>query len=84
MRNSEEIEEKLRAQQQTQCGSTKGGYAPKVTEACQPCLRDRVHSQKVRAESETQRALPLAELEYLLEKHPEIARIFELMDVVRL
>jgi hypothetical protein len=47
-------------------------------------LLDRVAAQRDRANTEVQRAMRLSELAYLLEKHPDVARIFELMDDVRL
>jgi len=46
-------------------------------------LRERIHLQRHRAQVESRRADQLSELEYLLDKHPEIARILDLLDVVK-
>lgn len=46
-------------------------------------LRERIHLQSHRAQVESRRADQLSELEYLLDKHPEIARILDLLDVVK-
>jgi len=49
----------------------------------EPSLRERIASQRFRAETESRRASQLVELEYLLDKHPEVARILDLMESVR-
>ena len=53
-------------------------------ELARPNLAERVTSQLRQAERQAPRAMRLAELKHLFEKHPDVARIFELMDEVRL
>ena len=53
-------------------------------EPARPNLAERVTSQLRQAERQAPRAMRLAELKHLFEKHPDVARIFELMDEVRL
>lgn len=81
-----------KAEQARQCAGLAGeaGYssmgcneAKSCTEPARDCLRDRVHSQLRRAEGEVSRAMALAELERLLEKHPDVARILDLMEYVK-
>lgn len=48
-----------------------------------PSLRERIAGQRQRAHIEATRAMRLEELEYLLDKHPEISRILDLLEVVR-
>lgn len=64
-------------------GSLGCNEAKSCTEPGRDCLRDRVHSQLRRAEGEVSRAMALAELERLLEKHPDVARILDLMEYVK-
>ena len=47
-------------------------------------LRERIADQRRRAESEATKCGRLQELEYLLDKNPEVARILELLDFVRM
>jgi hypothetical protein len=46
-------------------------------------LRERVHSQRLQAESNARKREALGELEYLMDKHPEVARMLELLEQVR-
>jgi len=50
---------------------------------CRIFLRERIHGQRHRAQQEARRAEALQELEYLFEKHPEVARILDLLDQVK-
>ncbi len=63
-------------------GSTQGiageGAMPKA-----PSLRERVDSQLNRARRERIKAEHLEELSYLLDKHPDISRILDLLEEVR-
>lgn len=54
-----------------------------ATKSAVPTLRDRIRNQRYRSESEAKNAGLLAELEYLLDKNPEVARILELLDRIR-
>ncbi len=82
-------EERLKdmAAQEANCAAgigTIGGYANQAmgldTDA--PSLRSRIHSQLRCAQRESRKANLLSELEYLLDKNPETARILELMEQV--
>jgi hypothetical protein len=48
-----------------------------------PSLRERITEQRRYAQEESCRYDKLKELEYLLDKHKEIARILDLLDSVR-
>jgi len=48
-----------------------------------PSLHERVRNQLHYAQIESRRADQLSELKYLLDKRPEIARILDLLDVVK-
>ena len=48
-----------------------------------PLLRERIHDQRCRAQVESRRIEQLAELEHLLDKNPETARILELLELVK-
>ncbi len=52
-------------------------------EPAQPGLRDRIRLDWARAQRESWKEGRLAELQYLLDKHPEVARILELLDAVK-
>ncbi len=52
-------------------------------EACRPCLRERVEAQLNHAHTEARKAQRLAELAELLHKHPDVARILDLVEEVR-
>ncbi len=58
------------------CGSNE---TAKSCDPARPLLRDRVAMQLRRAENEGAKASRLAELQYLLDKNPEVARILELV-----
>jgi hypothetical protein len=49
----------------------------------EPCLRERVLTQLDRARGDVQRAIALEELNALLARHPEIARILDLLEQVQ-
>lgn len=46
-------------------------------------LVDRVNAQRAKAEVEAWRASKLAELAHLLEKNPDVARILDLVELVK-
>jgi len=48
-----------------------------------PDIRERVSDQMHRAHADAQRATRLSELDHLLTKHPDVARILDLMEDVR-
>ena len=59
------------------CGSIGANLCP------QPSLRERIERQAQSAEYQGMKASRLRELSALLEKHPEVARILDLMSEVR-
>ena len=59
-----------------QCSTSAGGCA-------NPSLRERISAQKFRAQQESRNANRLAELECLLDKNPEVARILDLLESVK-
>ena len=59
-------------------GYVGGGMA--LDEPCKAPLRDRIGSRARRAGNEARRAENLKELQYLLDKNPEVARILELLE----
>ena len=67
-----------------QIGAALGGYSTlNQAEAQMPCkssLRDRIASRAHHAARESRRAENLKELQYLLDKNPEVARILELLE----
>ena len=65
---------KQQARNYSDCGGTGLG------QACRQSLRDRVESQKYRAEVEANRAAGLHELASLLDRNPDVARILDLLD----
>lgn len=52
-------------------------------QACRTSLRERIASQRYRSEAESRNAALLAELEELLDRNPEFARILDLIELVR-
>lgn len=73
-------EEKMKSQYagQTQtCSQDQTGYA------VSPSLQERISNQIYRAKQESQNLDKLSELQYLLNKYPELARIFELIELVK-
>lgn len=71
------------------CGSTlRANYAQQQQQAqgnmaAAPSLRERVANQLHRARQEAVRRERLEELQYLLDKHPEVARMLELLEAVQ-
>ena len=65
-------------------GASIGGYSTlNQAEAQMPCkssLRDRIASRARHAARESRHAENLKELQYLLDKNPEVARILELLE----
>jgi hypothetical protein len=84
-----EQEQKLKAmaeqQQYMSAGATLGGQiaTPMVDEPSRASLRERVAMDLGRARRESRKLDRLSELEYLLGKNPEIARILDLIEDVR-
>ncbi len=70
--------EKLKAS-----GQMAGMLGKSTGEPCRPSLRDRVASQLRRSNDEVARSMRLAELQHLLDKNPEVARILDLVEEVR-
>ncbi len=62
-------------------GSGSLGYG--LDKPCRPSLMERVSSQRRRAQQEADQVNRLAELQYLLEKNPEVARILDLLELVK-
>jgi hypothetical protein len=82
-----EAEDQLLKQQaavanEARCASGMAGMAFGHQPA-DPGLRERIAAQRFHAERESVKANRLAELEYLLDKNPEVARILDLMEQVR-
>jgi hypothetical protein len=48
-----------------------------------PSLRERIGKMRRSAERESRRAEKLRELDYLLDKNPEVERILNLMEIVK-
>lgn len=55
-----------------------GLYSP-----CEPSLMEKINSQLYRSQIESNKLNQLSELKYLLDKNPEVARILDLMNIVR-
>ena len=82
---NEQLAKKLEAERFGQIGGAAiGGYSTlNKAEAHMPCkspLRDRIASRAHHAARESRRAENLKELQYLLDKNPEVARILELLE----
>lgn len=85
MNNVNECTEKLTAHQDAGYG-TLGGMAPNTMSGMdprRPSLMESVESQLHRATGEARKADQLRELQYLLQKNPDVARILDLIEVVR-
>ena len=85
MTNEQEQKLKAHLEAQAGCGQATSQYGgvencAAQTIAAPPSLRQRISNRRARAEQETRHLDQLQELEYLLDKHPEVARIFELLD----
>ena len=61
-------------------GASIGGYSTLNRAEEKMPLRDRISSRARRAGNEAIRAENLKELQYLLDKNPEVARILELLE----
>ena len=79
-------EQKMKAQQ----AELKGAATPYgvlhmkgLDEPCRASLRERVAMDLIRAERESNKALRLRELNDLLDKNPDVARILDLVEEVR-
>ncbi len=77
LRQEQELKEKLYQ------ASLNQGLAGCDKIACRPCLRDRIEQQANDAERQGAKARRLFELNELLAKHPDIARILDLLEEVR-
>lgn len=78
----QELVEKLRAEKSAQ---TPGGmlHTKATDEPCRASLRERVMRDLARARHESHKTYQLTELADLLEKHPDVARILDLVESVR-
>lgn len=68
---------------QVQTGKIGGYMAQEDCEPARPSLGERVANQLGKARRESRKESRLAELSYLLEKNPEVARILDLIEDVR-
>ena len=59
------------------------GQVGDLQTACRVSLRERISSQRRNAAREGNKEIRLAELEHLLDKNPEVARILDLIEEVR-
>lgn len=82
-----EIEAKLKHLEserlgQAGIGAASAGYSnqAELKMPCKSSLRDRIASRAHHAARESRRAENLQELQYLLDKNPEVARILELLE----
>lgn len=91
-RQAEQMEKEHAAKLRQECDAVKAGsiagyasmnYTTGMDVPCRAGLRDRVNGQLQDAIRNTQKAQRLAELQDLLDKNPEIARIFDLVEEVR-
>jgi len=73
-----EMNAKLSAAADQQCNTAGIGDLP-----ARESLLGRIRNQRSRAQMEARRMEHLFELEHLLEKNPEVARILDLLDEVR-
>ena len=73
--------------EKTQCGFAQGTIGSAndfgAAQVAEPSLRERIHNQRHWAQVESRRAEQLMELEFLLDKNPETARILELLEQVK-
>ena len=87
MMKEQENRLKQMAEAEAKCGqSAIGGYdcaTCATTKVAAPSLRERIHDQRYQAQVESRRAEQLMELEHLLDKNPETARIIELLEQVK-
>lgn len=91
MYDHEEMKKKLYEEaakiQAGKCGATPcettAAFDPYDKEPRREALRERVWTGVRRAERESRKAQQLAELAILLDKNPEVARILELIEDVR-
>lgn len=66
---------------QAQSGELRTGAT--IGEVKRQSMQERIASQLYRSTREARNAEALRELQYLLEKNPEVARILDLMEAVR-
>ena len=70
------------AANQCATGTIGGLYGSNLTQSAQPSMRERINAQLYRAQVESRKENALAELQYLLDKNPEVARILDLLEQV--
>ncbi len=68
---------------QTQNCAGSAGIGKPAMHIAEPSMRERLKAQLYHAQKESSKENKLLELEYLLDKNPEVARILELLDQVR-
>lgn len=76
-------EEEKRAAEGCRNQTNTAGMLGGAAMMAEPSLRERIHSQRHHAQVQSRKVEQLAELEYLLDKHPDVARILELMEAAR-
>ena len=82
---SPRLEELQKANMQAQSsGLGCGQVGSTLSQPAQPGLRERVAMNLNRAQQEARRAEVLHELQYLLDKNPDIARILDLLEVAQI
>ena len=86
---NEEVIKRAAAENSAKCaqgtigGAALGGYMQPQELIAKAGLRDRLQGQIYRADKESRRVEGLRELDYLLEKNPEVARILDLLDLIQ-
>jgi hypothetical protein len=78
MLREDQLKNSARQAQQVQYGETVS-----CENVPAPTLLDRVKSRREQAQKEVECSKRLSELESLLEKHPEVGRIWELLHLVQ-
>lgn len=83
MNSSFDLEQNLKkdAAEQQQTGTSYGSVG--TSKCAEPGFRESITSRRYRAESNARDAERLAELEHLLDKNPELARILELLHLTK-
>ena len=76
-------EQEARLNQGSTCASSVLGSTNEGCCLASPSLRERIRNQSYHAKVESRRVEQLQELEFLLDKNPEVARILDLLESVR-
>jgi hypothetical protein len=78
-----EIEHRLQQAYKEQGQAQTIGLCNESPRSGRPSLLERIRGQRARAEMESRKKDSFLELEYLLDKHPDVARILDLLDRVK-